>query len=66
MVEQALWLAEEGSIELEHLPDAVRNKQTLVIGHERRRQVADQLFETLVAATVRSGRTSIRCSSSAI
>jgi DNA-binding NtrC family response regulator len=49
VVEQALWLAEEASIELEHLPEAVRNKQTLVIGHERRRQVADQLFETLVA-----------------
>ena len=49
VVEQALWLAEDDSIELEHLPEAVRNRQTLVIGHERRRQVADQLFETLVA-----------------
>ena len=51
VVEQALWLAEEGSssIELEHLPEAVRNRQTLEIGRERRRGVADQLFETLVA-----------------
>ena len=49
VVEQAVWLAEEGSIELEHLPAAVCNKQALVVGHERRRHVADQLFETLVA-----------------
>jgi transcriptional regulator with PAS, ATPase and Fis domain len=49
VVEQALWLAEEGRIELEHLPEAVRNKQAIVNTHERRRQVADQLFEALVA-----------------
>jgi transcriptional regulator with GAF, ATPase, and Fis domain len=49
VVEQALWLAEEDSIELEHLPEAVRNRHTISISHERRRQVADQLFEALVA-----------------
>jgi DNA-binding NtrC family response regulator len=49
VVEQALWLAEDDSIELEHLPEAVRNRQTILLSHERRRQVADQLFETLVA-----------------
>jgi transcriptional regulator with PAS, ATPase and Fis domain len=49
VVEQALWLAEEDSIELEHLPEAVRNRHTISISHERRRQMADQLFEALVA-----------------
>jgi len=49
VVEQALWLAEEDSLELEHLPEAVRNGHTISITHERRRQVADQLFEALVA-----------------
>jgi transcriptional regulator with PAS, ATPase and Fis domain len=49
VVEQALWLAEEDTIELDHLPEAVRNRRLLSITHERRRQVADQLFEALVA-----------------
>jgi transcriptional regulator with PAS, ATPase and Fis domain len=49
VVEQALWLAEEDSIELEHLPEAVRHRHAMFITHERRRQVADQLFEALVA-----------------
>jgi transcriptional regulator with PAS, ATPase and Fis domain len=49
MVEQALWLVEEDSMELEHLPEAVRNGHTIRVTHERRRQLADQLFEALVA-----------------
>jgi DNA-binding NtrC family response regulator len=49
VVEQALWLAEEDSLELEHLPEAVRNGHMISLTHERRRQVADQLFEALVA-----------------
>jgi DNA-binding NtrC family response regulator len=49
VVEQALWLAEENRIELEHLPEAVRNRRTISVTHDRRRQLADQLFEALVA-----------------
>ena len=49
VVEQALWLAEDNRIELEHLPEAVRSRHTISITHERRRQLADQLFEALVA-----------------
>ena len=49
VVEQALWLAEENRIELEHLPEAVRNRRTISVTHDRRRRLADQLFEALVA-----------------
>jgi DNA-binding NtrC family response regulator len=49
VVEQALWLVEDDCIELEHLPEAVRAGNSIAVTHERRRQVADQLFEALVA-----------------
>jgi transcriptional regulator with PAS, ATPase and Fis domain len=49
VVEQALWLVENGRIELDHLPDAVRDRRTIPVSYERRRQIADQLFEALVA-----------------
>jgi DNA-binding NtrC family response regulator len=49
VVEQATWLAEDGTIELDHLPEAVRKRLPIEIAHERRRQVADQLFDALVA-----------------
>ncbi len=49
VVEQASWLAEEDCIELEHLPEAVRAGNAIAMTRERRRQVADQLFEALVA-----------------
>jgi transcriptional regulator of acetoin/glycerol metabolism len=66
VVEQALWLAEDDSIELEHLPEAVRNRRAMLINHERQRQVADQLFETLVAGHCSFWDHVHRCSSSAI
>jgi transcriptional regulator with PAS, ATPase and Fis domain len=49
VVEQALFLAEQGVIELDHLPEGVRNRGLLSATHERRRQVADQLFEALLS-----------------
>jgi hypothetical protein len=49
VVEQAVWLVEHDCIELEHLPEAVRAGQLIGAIQERRRQVADQLFEALVA-----------------
>jgi DNA-binding NtrC family response regulator len=48
VVEQALWLVEDDCIELDHLPEAVRTGHWIAVRHERRRQVADQLFEALV------------------
>ena len=50
VVEQATWLAEGGVIELEHLPKAVRTAgDALLPARERRRQVADELYDALVS-----------------
>jgi transcriptional regulator with PAS, ATPase and Fis domain len=51
VIAQASWLADGGTIELRHLPEPVRENRSgaLVRTQERRRQVADQLFESLVA-----------------
>ncbi len=48
VIEQAIWLAAGRTITLADLPDALRmNERDLVASRERRRQVADQLFEGL-------------------
>ena len=50
IIEQAIWLARGSTITLEDLPEPIRNPTPRVTSqHERRRQVADQLFEALVA-----------------
>jgi DNA-binding NtrC family response regulator len=50
VVEQATWLAEGGVIELDHLPRAVRTAgDALLPARERRRQVADDLYDALVS-----------------
>ncbi len=50
VVEQAVWFAEGGVIELEHLPRAVRTAgDALLPSRERRRQVADDLYDALVS-----------------
>jgi two-component system, NtrC family, response regulator HydG len=50
IIEQATWLTRGSTIMLEDLPESVRNPTPLGTPvHERRRQVADQLFEALVA-----------------
>ena len=49
VVEQAVWLATGSSIEVGDLPEALRSPSNgIVASRERRRQVADQLFEALV------------------
>ena len=50
VVEQAIWLADGGVIELDHLPRAVRTAgDALLPARERRRQVADELYDALVS-----------------
>jgi DNA-binding NtrC family response regulator len=50
IIEQATWLARGSAIALEDLPESVRNPTSQASPvHERRRQLADQLFEALVA-----------------
>jgi DNA-binding NtrC family response regulator len=53
VVEQAVWLSDGGTIEPGDLPESVRAAINAPIAavKERRRQVADQLFESLVAGT---------------
>jgi transcriptional regulator with PAS, ATPase and Fis domain len=49
VIEQAVWLAAGSTITPEDLPDAVRTITTAMTpSRERRRQVADQLFDALV------------------
>ena len=49
VVEQATWLADGSTIDVADLPENIRSAASgLVVTHERRRQVADQLFEALV------------------
>jgi len=50
VVEQSMWLASGSTIEVRDLPEAIRTAGfNIVAMHERRRQLADQLFEGLVA-----------------
>ena len=45
-----MWLASGSTIEVRDLPEAIRTAgRNIVAMHERRRQLADQLFEGLVA-----------------
>jgi transcriptional regulator with PAS, ATPase and Fis domain len=47
VVEQAVWQSGAAEIAPEHLPAMVRNADPLVHSRERRRQVADDLYEAL-------------------
>jgi DNA-binding NtrC family response regulator len=50
VVEQAMWFAEGGVIEVDHLPRVVRTAgDALLPSRERRRQVADDLYDALVS-----------------
>jgi transcriptional regulator with PAS, ATPase and Fis domain len=49
VVEQLVWLSPSGVVEVEHLPAAMRNGPALMAPlDERRRQVADDLYEAVV------------------
>ena len=49
VIEQSVWLAQQSTVELDDLPDIIRTPQaSLSPQRERRRQVADQLFDALV------------------
>jgi DNA-binding NtrC family response regulator len=50
VVEQAIWFAERNMIDVGHLPRGVRTaNETLLPTRERRRQVADDLYDALVS-----------------
>jgi DNA-binding NtrC family response regulator len=50
VVEQALWSADHDYVDVPHLPDSVRSGgDTLKQQRERRRQVADELYDALVS-----------------
>ncbi len=50
IVEQAVCLTESDVIDVDHLPRAIRTEsQTVLSTHERRCQVADQLYQALVS-----------------
>ena len=48
VVEQAIWHSTSDDIGVEDLPAAVRASDTLVLTRERRRQIADDLYDALV------------------
>jgi transcriptional regulator with PAS, ATPase and Fis domain len=48
VVEQAIWHGTDGEVNVTDLPLAVRVTDTLVQSKERRRQIADDLYEALV------------------
>ena len=49
VIEQSVWLAKQSTVEVDDLPDGIRTPQaSLSPQRERRRQVADQLFDALV------------------
>ncbi len=49
VVEQLLWLAPSGTVEVEHLPMSMRTGPGLMVPlDDRRRQVADDLYDALV------------------
>jgi DNA-binding NtrC family response regulator len=50
VIEQATWFADREMIDVGHLPPAVRNAgEALLPTRERRRQVADDLYDALVS-----------------
>ena len=50
VVEQALWMSNGDSVAVEHLPPAVQASTDVVVPvRERRRQVADELYQALVS-----------------
>jgi transcriptional regulator with PAS, ATPase and Fis domain len=48
IVEQAIWRSDESTIEPEHLPEYIRTPVALFAPPERRRRVADDLYEALI------------------
>ena len=49
VVEQLLWLSTTGTVDVEHLPLSMRNAQGLMVPiDDRRRQVADDLYDAIV------------------
>jgi transcriptional regulator with PAS, ATPase and Fis domain len=53
VIEQVFWVSGGDVLDLEHLPAAIRTGSLDVIPHrDRRRQVADQLFDELVAGRI--------------
>jgi transcriptional regulator with PAS, ATPase and Fis domain len=48
VLEQAMWFAERDIIDVGHLPPTLRSGDTLLPQRERRRQVADDLYDALV------------------
>jgi DNA-binding NtrC family response regulator len=49
VVEQMVWMTESEVIDVDHLPPTIRSHgQTVLSTHERRCQVADQLYDALV------------------
>jgi len=48
-VEQAIWLSEESTIQVEHLPDSIQAASDRIVAvRERRKQTSDDLFKALV------------------
>jgi len=48
VIEQAMWFADREMIDVGHLPPTLRSNETLLPQRERRRQVADDLYDALV------------------
>ena len=48
VIEQAMWFADREMIDVGHLPPTLRTNDTLLPQRERRRQVADDLYDALV------------------
>ena len=48
VIEQAMWFADREMIDVGHLPPTLRSGDTLLPQRERRRQVADDLYDALV------------------
>jgi len=48
VIEQAMWFADREMIDVGHLPPTLRSNDTLLPQRERRRQVADDLYDALV------------------
>jgi transcriptional regulator with PAS, ATPase and Fis domain len=49
VVEQAVWQSSTSEIDVQHLPVSVRSAESLAPRKERRRQIADELYEALVS-----------------
>jgi len=48
VVEQAVWTANGHTIDVEHLPASVRSDRGILHQQERRRQLADELYQALI------------------